>query len=378
MVILNEEQAALRSAARAFTDKELIPAAAELERGGTFPAALLRRCGELGFTAAALMDEGRYDAVKVCIILEELSRGSAALALALLPQYLACDILCAAGEPFAALLKRGQALETLFAYAISEESGGSDVLGIDTTAIYDGGEWVLNGAKSWITNAGAANAYIVAARTAFSGRSRNMSLFCVDGAAAGLSVTAEELIGMRGCPHGTVSFSNCRIPGRSLIGGEDQGYRLLKPTLLLGRLGVSAIAVGIAKRALELAAAYATSTGKYGRRLSTYQGISFALADMYAKTAGAKSAVYCAAEQYMQRAPQAAVNVAAAKLMSTELACEVTKSARQIHGANGLSRRFEVERCLRDAQMLTIAEGTSEICKIIIASSLTSGGEWTI
>lgn len=115
MVILNEEQAALRSAARAFTDKELIPAAAELERSGTFPAALLRRCGELGFTAAALMDEGRYDAVKVCIILEELSRGSAALALALLPQYLACDILCAAGEPFAALLKRGQALETLFA-----------------------------------------------------------------------------------------------------------------------------------------------------------------------------------------------------------------------------------------------------------------------
>ena len=136
--------------------------------------------------------------------------------------------------------------------------------------------------------------------------------------------------------------------------------------------------MGIAKRALELAAAYATSTGKYGRSLSTYQGISFALADMYAKTAGAKSAVYCAAEQYMQRTPQAAVNVAAAKLMSTELACEVTKSARQIHGANGLSRRFEVERCLRDAQMLTIAEGTSEICKIIIASSLTSGGEWTI
>ena len=377
MVILNEEQAALRSAARAFTDKELIPAAAELERGGTFPAALLRRCGELGFTAAALMDEGRSDAVKVCIRLEELSRGSAALALALLPQYLSCDILSAAGGK-AALLTRGFALETLFGYAISEESGGSDVLGIDTTAIYDGGEWVLNGAKSWITNAGAANAYIVAARTAFSGRSRNMSLFCVDGAADGLSVTAEELIGMRGCPHGTVSFSNCRIPGGSLIGGEDQGYRLLKPTLLLGRLGVSAIAVGIAKRALELAAAYATSTGKYGRSLSTYQGISFALADMYAKTAGAKSAVYCAAEQYMQRAPQAAVNVAAAKLMSTELACEVTKSARQVHGANGLSRAFEVERCFRDAQMLTIAEGTSEICKIIISNALTDGKELTI
>ena len=160
----------------------------------------------------------------------------------------------------------------------------------------------------------------------------------MDGTADGLSVTAEELIGMRGCPHGTVSLLELPHTGaEASSAGESGATGCWKPTLLLGRLGVSAIAVGIAKRALELAAAYATSTGKYGRSLSTYQGISFALADMYAKTAGAKSAVYCAAEQYMQRAPQAAVNVAAAKLMSTELACEVTKSARQIPRGNLLA-----------------------------------------
>ena len=378
MYILNERQEKLKNEVKAFVDREVIPAASEYDRSGVFPLPLVRRCGELGFAGEALMDGGRYNAVELCVIIEELARGSASLALALLPQYLSCDILSAAGGK-AELLARGFALETLFGYAISEESGGSDVLGIDTTAIYDGGEWVLNGAKSWITNAGSAGGYIVAARTSLTGRSRNISLFYVDAAAEGLSVgSMGALLGVNSCPHGTLTFTSCRIPGESIIGAEDEGYRLLKPTLLTGRLGVAAIAVGISKRALELAAAYSTSTGKYGRNLSSYQGISFMLAEMYAKTAAAKSAVYSAAEQYMRRMPQSAVSVAAAKLMSTELACEVTKSARQVHGANGLSRAFEVERCFRDAQMLTIAEGTSEICKIIISNSITDGKELTI
>ena len=378
MYILNKEQEKLKAEVRAFTDREVIPSASEYDQGGVFPLPLVRRCGELGFTGEALTSSGRYDAVKMCIVLEELSRGSASLALALLPQYLSCDILSAAGGK-AELLSRGFTLETLFGYAISEESGGSDVLGIDTTAIYDGGEWVLNGSKSWITNADSADGYVVAARTALTGRSRNMSLFFVDAAAEGLTANVTDaLLGVNSCPHGTLTFTNCRIPGESIIGDEDAGYRLLKPTLLAGRLGVAAIAVGIAKRSLELAAAYATNTGKYGRNLSSYQGISFMLADMYAKTAAAKSAVYSAAEQYMRHTPHAAVSVAAAKLMSTELACEITKSARQVHGANGLSRAFEVERCFRDAQMLTIAEGTSEICKIIISNAVTSGGELPI
>ena len=175
MYILNERQEKLKNEVKAFVDREVIPAASEYDRSGVFPLPLVRRCGELGFAGEALMDGGRYNAVELCVIIEELARGSASLALALLPQYLSCDILSAAGGK-AELLARGFALETLFGYAISEESGGSDVLGIDTTAIYDGGEWVLNGAKSWITNAGSAGGYIVAARTSLTGRSRNISL----------------------------------------------------------------------------------------------------------------------------------------------------------------------------------------------------------
>ena len=133
---------------------------------------------------------------------------------------------------------------------------------------------------------------------------------------------------------------------------------------------MAAIAAGIAGRALELANDYSTATGKYGRNLSSYQGIAFMLAEMYAKLSAPRCMLYCAAEQYDAKERGAAADVAAAKLMSTELACEICKSARQIHGANGLSADFEVDRCFRDAQMLTIAEGTSEICKIIISNAV--------
>lgn len=178
------------------------------------------------------------------------------------------------------------------------------------------------------------------------------------------------MIGLNSCPTGHITFTNCRIPLGNIIGSENQGYTLLKPTLQLGRLAVSAIATGIAGRALELANNYSTTTGKYGRNLSSYQGIAFMLAEMYTKLAASRCMLYCSAEQYDAKDRQSAIDVAATKLMSTELACQVCKSARQIHGANGLSSDFEVDRCFRDAQMLTITEGTTEICKIIVSNSV--------
>ena len=230
---------------------------------------------------------------------------------------------------------------------------------------------MINGSKSWITASGKADGYLAAARTALTGRSRDISLFYVDAQAEGLTAdTGSPMIGLNSCPTGRVSFRNCRIPAGNMIGEENGGYALLKPTLQLDRLAVAAIAAGIAGRALELANDYSTATGKYGRNLSSYQGIAFMLAEMYAKLSASRCMLYCAAEQYDAKERGAAADVAAAKLMSTELACEICKSARQIHGANGLSADFEVDRCFRDAQMLTIAEGTSEICKIIISNAV--------
>ncbi len=373
MYMLNESQKALEDKVRRFVREEVIPEAQELDRSGAFPTQLIKRCGELGLVGKELMRDGSYRASDMCVIFEELARGSASLALTLVPHVLAFEIMNnVVSEPLKAeVIEPGFELNKLVAYATSEESGGSDVLGINTTAISLGDEWVLNGSKSWITAAGKADGYLVAARTALTGRSRDISLFYVDAQTEGLTAdTGSPMIGLNSCPTGRVSFHNCRIPAGNMIGEENQGYALLKPTLQLGRLAVSAIAAGIAGRALELANDYSTATGKYGRNLSSYQGIAFMLAEMYSKLSASRCMLYCAAEQYDAKARGAAADVAAAKLMSTELACEICKSARQIHGANGLSGDFEVDRCFRDAQMLTIAEGTSEICKIIISNAV--------
>lgn len=373
----NDRQLELKKRVREFTEQEVLPIAQELDRSAIFPSRLVARCGELGFVGTELMRDGKYSASEICVVLEELARGSASLALALIPHYLACEIMQTAASPE---MKRRELepalkLERLFAYAISEASGGSDVLGIDTTAIALGGEWILNGSKSWITSLGAADAYLVAARTSLSGRSRNISLFCVDASSSGLVIgESESMIGLNGSPIGTLRFENCRIPLSSIVGAENDGYRLLKPSLQLGRLAIAAVAVGISSKALELATGYSTVTGKYGRSLSSYQGISFMLAEMYAKLAASQSMVYCTAERYDSGDRRTAAEVAAAKLMSTEFACEICRCARQIHGANGLSRTAEVDRCFRDAQMLTIAEGTSEICKIIISNAVIADG----
>ena len=375
MYIFNNEQLKLKEKVRAFVEAEVIPKAQELDKNRIFPLHLIKRCGELGLVSDELRQDGKYKALELCMILEELARGSASLALALLPHYLVCDIMNEAALPDIRknVLEPASMIDKLLAYAISEECGGSDVLGIDTTAIRLDDEWVLNGGKAWITSAGKADGYLIAARTALTGRSRNISLFYVDASADGLTAeTGSGTIGLNSCPTGRITLENCRIPRDNMIGEEDKGYTLLKPSLQLGRLAVSAIAAGISSRALELANNYATVTGKYGRSLSSYQGISFMLADMYAKLSASRSMLYCAAAQYDANISGVSAEIAAAKLVSTELACEICKSARQIHGANGLSSDFEVDRCFRDAQMLTIAEGTSEICKIVISNYITS------
>lgn len=378
MYIFDEERQKLKDEVAGFVDREVIPEAQHMDNRGIFPSELIRRCGQLGIASEKMMRDGSYKAFEVCVALEQIARGSASLALSIVPHYLACEIMNAAASE---KLKRDVLtpafeLKKLFAYAISEESGGSDVLGIDTTAIRLGDEWVLNGEKSWITAAGKADGYLIAARTSLTGRSRNISLFYVDAGTLGLTANYDaKMIGLNGCPTGKVVLDNCHIPVENMIGSENQGYSLLKPTLQLGRLAVSAIATGIAGRALELANNYATVTGKYGRNLSSYQGIAFMLAEMYSKLAASRSMVYCAAEQYDANDRRSAHDVAAAKLMSTEFACEICKCARQIHGANGLASDCEVNRCFRDAQMLTIAEGTSEICKIIISNAVINAAK---
>lgn len=375
MYSLSDKQRHLKSSVRKFVDEEVCPFAPILDRTGAFPKNQLSRCGELGYANVlftANIPGCDYGALEGVIILEELSRGLGSIGLILCPHYQCSDLIALAGneELVRSVLQPSLTFEKIFAFALSEESGGSDALGLDATALRSGNYWVLNGAKCWITNAGVADGYVVAAKTSAYGRSRSVSLFYVDSAAPGLVVCENDrMFGMNCSPMGTIRFEDCRIPLNCLIGAENEGYKLIKPALNEGRLSLAAVAVGIAQRAMELAIEYSSSTGQYGRSLSTYQGISFKIADMYTKISAARNMLYHVASMCDQHLPYT-TDVAALKLFSTEMCCEVCKDARQIFGANGLSKNFEIERCLRDSHMLTVAEGTSEICKIIVSSAM--------
>jgi butyryl-CoA dehydrogenase len=375
MYCLSEEQKQLKRTVKKFVEEEICPVAPVLDRSGAFPTTLVGRCGELGFgnTLFTIDAAGRrYGALDGVVIIEELSRGLGSLGLIMCPHYQCCDLIAQAAdeELKQAVLAPGMRCDKIFAYALSEASGGSDALGIDTTAIRSGDSWVLNGAKCWITNAAYTDGYIVAAKTSAYGRSRSVSLFYVDKNSPGLSISEnEKMIGMHNSPIGTVRFEDCQIPINCLIGVENEGYRLIKQALNEGRLSLSAVAIGIAQRAMELSTEYSSSVGQYGRSLSSYQGISFKIADMYTNIAAARYMLYHVASICDMQVSYTA-EAAALKLFSTEMCCSVCKDARQIHGANGLTRSFEVDRCFRDSQMLTIAEGTSEICKIIVSNAM--------
>lgn len=377
MHFLTDEQMQFKNELRRFVDAEMRPAAAELDRSAAYPAALFARLGQLGYLDAAFLSdssETRYNALEGTIIIEEVSRGLASLGLIISPQFQCCDVISMVGSDalkreVLAPARRGEAL---LAFALTEASGGSDALGIDTTALRSGDHWVLNGTKCWITSAGVADGYIVGARTSAFGRSRSVSLFYVPASAPGLHVfERKQMMGMRSSPMGMIAFEDCVIPADYILGAENDAYRLIKPMLNEGRLDMAAIAVGIGQAALEASVHYTSSIGQYGRSLSSYQSISFSVADMFTKITTSRNSLYHVASLFDAHRP-CSTEAAALKLFATESCCEVCNAARQIHGASGLSQPSEVERLFRDSQMLTTAEGTSEICKIVISNAMYS------
>lgn len=375
MLFLSDEQLAFKKELRDFTDAEIRPAAGELEKSGAFPRTLYTRLGSLGYLDAnfALGRPGaKHNVLEGVIIIEEISRGLASLGLIISPHVQCCDLVATAGSENLRreVLQPALRGEKLLAFALSEESGGSDALGIDTTAVRSGESWILNGKKCWITNAGVADGYVVGAKSPASGRSRSVSLFYVDRSAPGFSVCEQDsMVGMHNSPTGSILLDDCVIPADCLIGSENDAYPLIKTLLNVGRLNMAAVALGIAQAAMEASIAYTSTIGQYGRSLSSYQAIAFMVADMYTKITAARNSLYHVASLFEAGKP-ATTEVAALKLYATEMCCEVCKTARQVHGANGLKTGSEVERCFRDAQLLTIAEGSSEICRIVVSNAL--------
>ena len=377
--VLTEEQALIRSMVREFAEKEVAPSARERDEEERFDRELMfGRLAELGLTGIVFPEEyggAGADYISYAIAVEELSRVcgstgvtlSAHLSLGANPIYL-----FGTEEQKLRFLKPLAVGEKMGAFGLTEPSAGSDAGGTRTTAVRDGDTWIINGTKIFITNAGEAETYVVFARTDREAQKHHgISAFIVEKGTPGFSFgKKEEKLGIRSSPTMELVFENCRVPVANLLGQEGEGFKVAMKTLDGGRIGIASQALGIAQGALDVAVGYARERKQFDMPIARFQGIQFQLADMATQIEAARLLVYNAAfraSNNMSYSQQSAM----AKLMASETAMKVTTQAVQVLGGHGYTREFPVERMMRDAKITEIYEGTSEVQRIVIGTSLT-------
>jgi butyryl-CoA dehydrogenase len=372
---LTEGQRLLRDEVRRFCEERIRPGTAQRDRDHVFPAEILRELGEmglLGMTVAEAWGGSELGGLELVIVVEEIARVCPSTAVSLSVSNSVC---CWPINQFGSAELKKRVLpamatgETLGAFALTEPGSGSDAGAARTTAIRDGSEWVLDGDKAWITNAGAAGYYLTIARTDPHAEHRGLSAFVVPADAPGLKVGApEEKLGLRASLTAPLIFDGCRIPAENLVGEEGQGFRIVLATLDHSRLGIAAQAVGIHQRALELAVDYARQREQFGRPIAEFQAIRFSIAEMATRLAAARCLTRAAATA--ERSPLAGRLSSQAKLFASEAANRACWDALQIHGGNGFSEEYEIARLYRDVRVTTIYEGTSEMQRRVIARHL--------
>ena len=262
--------------------------------------------------------------------------------------------------------------EWIGAFGLTEPNAGTDAAGQQTTAWFDEktNEWVLNGSKIFITNAGYAHVYIIFAMTDKSAGLKGISTFIVEADTPGFSVgKKEKKLGIKGSATCELIFEDCRIPKDNLIGALGKGFKIAMMTLDGGRIGIAAQALGIAGGALDETIKYVKERKQFGRALSQFQNTQFQIADMYAKVEASKNLVYKAAWKKSKK-ENYSLDAATAKLFAAETAMDVTTKAVQLHGGYGYTREYPVERMMRDAKITEIYEGTSEVQRMVIAGSI--------
>lgn len=376
---LTEEQNLIRDMVRSFAETEVAPSAGERDETERFDRALMfDRLAELGLTGIVFPEEyggAGADYLSYAIAVEELSRvcGSTGVTLSAHLSLCANPIYMFGTEEqkqkFLVPLAKG---EKIGAFGLTEPSAGSDAGGTKTTATRDGNDWILNGSKIFITNAGEAEIYVVLARSDKSAeKHRGISAFIVEKGTPGFSFgKKEKKMGIRSSPTMELVFDNCRIPADNLLGQEGQGFKVAMKTLDGGRIGIASQALGIAQGALDAALAYTKDREQFNKPIAAFQGVSFQLADMATQVEAARLLIYNAAYRasaglsYSQES-------AMAKLFASETAMRVTTQAVQLHGGYGYTREFPVERMMRDAKITEIYEGTSEVQRVVIGAALT-------
>ena len=372
---LTEEQTIWQKTVHDFVAREVQPKAHEVDITSEFNWTAARKMGPLGLLGLSIPEEyggAGVDAVSAAIALEEIGWGcgSTALAIAAHNGLGTTPIVLFGSEELKAewLPRVASGQNKLAALALTEPGAGSDLQGgVVTKAVKDRNEWVINGAKMWCTNASIAEYIITLVRTDPAGGSRSLSQILVPTNTPGLKIgPAEKKMGLHGSPTHAVTYEDVRVPLGNLIGEEDKGLQQTLATLDGGRIGIGAISLGLAQAAFEYAVNYARERQAFGRPISEQQAIQWMLSDAATEIEVARTMLYKAAWLKEQKRPYNK-EAAMAKMFATEMAERVCRNAIQIHGGYGYSSEYPVERIYRDARLMTIGEGTSEIQRLVIA-----------
>src|SRR5271156_5104586 len=374
---LNSDQILIRDTVRQFMEAEMRPVLREYERADKFPAEQIRKLGELGCCGMLVPEEwggAGTDTVSYAVMLEEVARVCASTAVVI-------SVTSSVGglplwkhgtdeqkKKYLPRLSRG---EILGGFCLTEPGAGSDAAAIQTRAVRSGDQYLLTGTKSWVTNGGVSGVYTVFAKTDPTAGARGITAFLVEPDFPGFRISRyEDKMGLHLSRSAEIVFDDCRVPAENRLGEEGQGLKIALEGLDGGRVGIAAQAVGLAQGAFEAAVKYAKQRAAFGKKIAEFQAVQWMLADMQMEIEAARSLVMNAAWLRDAGAGRRGAASAKAKLYASEMANRVAYKAVQVHGSVGYSRETDVERYYRDARVLTIYEGTSEIQRTVIARDL--------
>src|SRR5271170_6200654 len=374
---LNSDQILIRDTVRQFMEAEMRPILREYERADKFPAEQIRKLGELGCCGMLVPEEwggAGTDTVSYAVMLEEVARVCASTAVVI-------SVTSSVGglplwkhgtdeqkKKYLPRLSRG---EILGGFCLTEPGAGSDAAAIQTRAVRSGDQYLLTGTKSWVTNGGVSGVYTVFAKTDPTAGARGITAFLVEPDFPGFRISRyEDKMGLHLSRSAEIVFDDCRVPAENRLGEEGQGLKIALEGLDGGRVGIAAQAVGLAQGAFEAAVKYAKQRAAFGKKIAEFQAIQWMLADMQMEIEAARALVMNAAWLRDTSGGRRGAASAKAKLYASEMANRVAYKAVQVHGSVGYSRETDVERYYRDARVLTIYEGTSEIQRTVIARDL--------
>jgi alkylation response protein AidB-like acyl-CoA dehydrogenase len=369
-----EEQEAFRLSVRQLVEDKIVPRAAEVDAVDEYPWDIDEMLVRAGFAGVSYPEEhggAGGGAVELCILVEEISRSSAGIALIPTVNKLgAIPVLLAGTDGQKRLVCEGITEGThRMSYCLTEPSSGSDAAAMRSRAFKDGDEWVITGSKRFITGAGAADLYTYFAVTDPEGeKGRNITAFLITKDSPGFSLgRKEDKMGIRGSPTREVILDGCRVPASHVIGDVNGGFQIAMRTLDFSRPTIAAQALGIAQGAFDFAVAYCAERKQFGKPVSAFQGMQFMFADMAMKIETARLAVYRAAKAVDDNEPNVSYWAAIAKCYASDVAMSVTTDCVQALGGYGYVREYPVERFMRDAKITQIYEGTNQIQRVVIA-----------